>query len=150
MTPGMAADDIVTGRIWIHYFKKYFLYARAFFIYGVVERIDETVYAFFNLLFVHTVCRCHVVSQQFVAVVGKSFELDALGVSKKEHIYSLVYGLKLHLAIVVCENKPIVFRYPQMAQFALCRLDAQLFQYWYADGVEQQVCPLHTPQLICQ
>ena len=42
----VAADEIVAGSIFIHHIKKYLFDARALLVDGVIERINQMIYAF--------------------------------------------------------------------------------------------------------
>ena len=152
---GVAADDVVTGGIFVHQREERVFDARTFLVDGVVERIHQMFDALLDFLFVHAQCRFQVVAEQFVSIVRQPLELDALGMRQKQQIDGFVDGLQGDFFVpVVHQDEAEIFRDEQSAQLAASRLDAQLFEHGDTEGVQNQVgsvlllqCADEPPQL---
>ena len=90
MAGGVAADDIVTGGIFVHEGREGGLDARTFLIDGVVERVGKAVNGFLHSLHLHIGGKTTVKREQFATIGSEVLEFDAFRMVKKQKIHSLV------------------------------------------------------------
>ena len=143
----VAADDIITGRIFIHHIEEHLLNTRTFLIDGIVKRVHQMIHALNDLLLIHQFRRRHVVACQFLAIISQLFELDALRMCQKEQINGLMHRLEFHFFLVIHQHETIILRNHQSAQFTLGGLDTQFLQQGHTYGMQQQVFPTLCLQL---
>ena len=58
----VTADDVIAGRVFIHHAKEHFLDTRAFLVDGIIQRVNQMIHTLNDLLFVHHLCRCHIIT----------------------------------------------------------------------------------------
>ena len=68
VNPCMTGDDVVAGRILVHHVKECSLYAGAFLVDGIVERVGEMIHTIVNLCRVHHSRRLAIPLAQLILV----------------------------------------------------------------------------------
>ena len=86
----VTADDVIAGRVFIHHAKEHFLDTRAFLVDGIIQRVDQVFHTLNDLLLVHHLCRCHIITCKFLTIICQTFELDTLRMCQEQQIHSLM------------------------------------------------------------
>ena len=106
----VTADDVIAGRVFIHHAKEHFLDTRAFLVDGIIQRVDQVFHTLNDLLLVHHLCRCHIITCKFLTIICQTFELDTLRMCQEQQIHSLMHRLQLHLLLIVFQDETIILR----------------------------------------
>ena len=112
----VTADDVIAGRVFIHHAKEHFLDTRAFLVDGIIQRVDQVFHTLNDLLLVHHLCRCHIITCKFLTIICQTFELDTLRMCQEQQIHSLMHRLQLHLLLIVFQDETIILRNNQAAK----------------------------------
>ena len=115
----VTADDVIAGRVFIHHAKEHFLDTRAFLVDGIIQRVDQVFHTLNDLLLVHHLCRCHIITCKFLTIICQTFELDTLRMCQEQQIHSLMHRLQLHLLLIVFQDETIILRNNQTTQTTL-------------------------------